>query len=350
MNNVNPNDVDGGKVLDISKFTESNNSLYKSFFKDKEIVQGWINMGHIYQTKWRNKLSKNSFSLKAPKDYSTAIPQILINRFNLQKNEELFINKYQEAISGDGQEWTRITTLHSSSLLALLCFYNITTENPITINGYIFTESFFEVKTHVFDDSESNMDVVLRGTDPSDNKVLLFLECKFSEYLNCGKYKDISYAYKKYYDKLGLFENGIKGLRFEEEGDNKSITILPEEGVSVYCGGIKQMISHYIGVTNYVRNSSEVAEHRGYKHKDVDKIFLGEIVFKFDQYNIANSATKLENYQSAYKDLAKRINESRDDKLKEKFSMFGDDILTYQDIFHDNSTVLDENVKGLYGL
>ena len=103
-------------------------------------------------------------------------------------NPNVFADKYQQAISGDGQEARRIRTLHSSALLCLLCFYGISEKRPLNLNlegrQITFTSSQFEVKSLVGTDEtgrehESNMDVVLCGKDAqTGKKVILFLESK----------------------------------------------------------------------------------------------------------------------------------------------------------------------------
>ena len=93
---------------------------------------------------------------------------------------------FEAATSGDGNEKSRILTLHSSSLLAFLCFNGVA-NHPITIDGIVYDEVMFEVKNDVIDASlgkPSNIDVLLMG---DNRKKLLFLESKFTEYLSGGK-------------------------------------------------------------------------------------------------------------------------------------------------------------------
>ena len=93
---------------------------------------------------------------------------------------------FESATSGDGNEKSRILTLHSSSLLAFLCFNGVA-NHPITIDGIVYDEVMFEVKNDVIDASlgkPSNIDVLLMG---DNRKKLLFLESKFTEYLSGGK-------------------------------------------------------------------------------------------------------------------------------------------------------------------
>lgn len=345
------NEAEPPSIEDLKKST---NPIHRDFFAENILVKEWAKDRKLFKTKWINKHSDNSFCLKDENVYKSGIPDILIERFGI-KDKVVFLQKYHEAIAGDGQEWKRITTLHSSSLLALLCFYSVSKENPIEINGYTFTESYFEVKTQVYEDSESNMDVVLRGTKEG-KKVILFLESKFSEYLNCGKYDDIRYeAYHETYESLKLFENQLECLMTEvTEKKNKDnttskqvICIKPSnQKMPMYCGGIKQMISHYMGVNNYQQKGENALGHSRLKHDAEEQILLGEILFDFKDSPISHSKDKMDNYQSAYKSLAQRVNAQGAIKMFEE-------LLTYQEIFKHNEKYLKQlapNITRFYGL
>lgn len=321
-------------------FNNSDNKIYNIFFNNNKLVAKWNEKGLIHKTYWQSHESDNSFSLKDKNTYRNAIPEILEERFGIL-DKILFEKKYQEAISGDGQEWKRITTLHSSSLIALLCFYSISKNNPIDILDYTFEESYFEVKTQVYQDSESNMDVVLRGKDKEGNKVVLFLECKFSEYLNTGKYHKISKAaYEQKYKELGLFDvNPIANIRLSNPEDG--ICIAPQGKKAVYCGGIKQMLSHYIGVSNYSINRDKVlAEHSCFRADPIEKVLLGEILFDFGKDITAN---KLDNYKESYSSLAKIINKTG------KIEMF-ERVLSYQEVFKGKNIIKEPNILEFYNL
>ena len=91
--------------------------------------------------------------------------------------------KFNEATFGQGNEINRILTLHSSALLALLCFSHVSEENPLFIDGIRYNERWFEIKNKVFN-KPSSIDVVLKNTDGD----ILFIESKFTEYLDCLLY------------------------------------------------------------------------------------------------------------------------------------------------------------------
>ena len=261
-------------------------------------------------------------------------------------NPKVFAYKYQQAISGDGQEARRIRTLHSSSLLCLLCFYGVSEERPLRLNlegrQITFTSSQFEVKNPVGTDEtgkehHSNMDVVLTGKDAQTGKeVILFLESKFSEYLTWGKYSGISnQVYQKTYDQL--FNAGVlerMGLKYEECPDKPGYSDLASvKGKTLhYAGGIKQMVSHYLGV----KNAAEGKLYEGYD------IYLGEILFKFPD-SIEDAQRKFNDYDRLYMTLAEGLNQLSEDKFK-----VIDQCLTYQDVFKDYA--LEKSVWSFYSL
>lgn len=330
-------------VVTMDDIKSSSHRVYKDFFVNNPLVKQWVDDGNVFKTRWHGEDSKNSFCLISADKYRGHISQTLIDRFEIT-DKELFKEKYLEAISGDGQEWTRITTLHSSSLLALLCFYSVDAHHVLRIGGYTFDDSYFEVKTQVYENAESNMDVVLRGRDEKGQQVALFLECKFSEYLNCGNCNGISFnAYNSQYEALGLFDNQIIGIEFKKgctADPRRSISICSING-SVYCEGIKQMLSHYMGVSNYHRyRANALAEHRRFVQDENEQILLGEILFDFGD-DVKGAANKFKNYSQAYADLARIINGKGPIKML-------DGIITYQSILKDGF-IFENRIKQFYG-
>ena len=288
---------------------------------------------------WFDRISKKSLRIKFVDK-----GQDLACIFGL--NPKVFADKYQQAISGDGHEARRIRTLHSSSLLCLLCFYGVSEERPLSLNleGHqvTFTSSQFEVKNLVGTDEtgkehHSNMDVVLAGNDAqTGKKVILFLESKFSEYLSWGKYSGISnHVYKKTYAQLfncGVLER--MGLKYEGSQDKPGYSDLASvKGKTMhYAGGIKQMVSHFLGVKN-------AAAGKQYEAYD---LYLGEILFKFPD-TIEDALRKFNDYERLYMTLAEGLNYLSEDKFK----ILGQ-CLTYQDVFKDYD--LERSVRAFYSL
>ncbi len=315
--------------------------LYKGFFAPNAFV-GNIKK-QLYQTYWQGKYSKNSCAFvdynkeRNKDDIVKETVDILESVFKIS-NHNLFEKKFNEAISGDGQEWKRIAVLHSSSLIALLCFYSVNEDNPLSIiidgEKCTFTESHFECKNKVGTDKSgkahySNMDVVLVGKTDDNKSVILFLESKFSEYLENGKYDGISNdVYGGIYSKL---ENTKGVLNFEK--NKNEWTISAPKNNPQYCAGIKQMISHYQGITK---------SFLGSMCDRYDKVFLGEILFDFgDSIN----GDYFENYCNIYRQLATKLNEIN---TSEKFKVLSE-ILTYQEVFNGGFK-LGDKVKDFYSL
>lgn len=327
---------------------ESNNSIYCRYFASNDIVRTWAAEGKIHNS-WSDtysKLSDNSFCLEPRKTGGKGEGNFitLCDRFGII-DRDLFEKKYNQAVSGDGQEWKRITTLHSSSLLSLLCFYSVSEDHPLEYMGYRFTESFFEVKTPVMGTHNSNMDVVLRGKDMLNGKnVTLFLESKFSEYLNSGKYEGISAdVYRKTYSELGLLGDQpvISPLVFKEE-DGDGITIASEKR-GYYCGGIKQMLSHYIGVSHYRNDgASATIGKQSFKWQDAEEVLLCEILYRLPR-NV-DTYDKYGKYADTYRQLATVINS------KQSSFRMANDVLTYQELFCKGEFIKEENVRKFYSL
>ena len=177
-----------------------------------------------------------------PKD-----PADLISIFDL--DADMFKGKFVQAINGSGHEWNEIRRLHSSSLAALLCFYNVSALNPLesSIDGrkVVFTESLFEIQNPVpGSEHPSNMDVVLIGTDKnSGRKVTLYLESKFSEYLTYGENDKISTkVYQSTYEKIRETLASIN-VGFTEYDKKYSKLIFTDKHHKHYLAGVKQMVS-----------------------------------------------------------------------------------------------------------
>lgn len=330
------------KIKTIGEFPKSD--LYK-FFAQNPFVQKCINEGRIFQSYWQGQYSNNSCSFM---DVGEKVNKVEI-RDNLKDifgiKGELFDRKYAMAISGDGQEYRRISTLHSSSLVALLCFYSVSEDRPLTmeIDGQEveFFQSLFEQKNLIGKDAagkvhHSNMDVVLIGKNSADDSVILFLESKFSEYLEHGKYDEISFVYDDIYNALIADKQPIDGLEIKRGLDSWSITAKPNRPQQ-YCQGIKQMISHYQGI------QKGFIEDKG---KEYDHIYLGEILFKFpigeDKKGVDNGHKSYNSYVDLYKQLARKLNSLN---AEPKFKML-ESSLTYQDLLRNFG--LDDKVREFY--
>lgn len=331
-NHTNRNLLKIQQVID-----EGNQPLYKLF--NNERVGEILSDTTLVNTPYCGQFSKRSLQIQFM-DRGQDLALI----FGL--DHKAFGRKYIEAISGDGQEGKRIQTLHSSSLLCLLCFYGVSKERPLVIGidgeEVTFTDSCFEVKNPVGVDMSghqhnSNIDVMLVGSNSNTGrKVVLFLESKFSEYLSCGAYSGISkFIYGDIYAQLsnGKYLDRM-GLKCKNTpGKPGYFDLMSKKGNTLhYAGGIKQIISHYLGLKNVADSSMSV---------DCD-IYLGEILFRFDD-SIDPEGIKFNDYTGLYEILAEGLNNLSDSKLKVITKCF-----TYQDVFRNYP--LDKTVRAFYSL
>ncbi len=325
------------KILQV--ITDGEKPLYEIF--NNESVGRILSGVTLINTWYQGRFSKRSLQIKCD-DISQG--EDLARAFCLNGNH--FNDKYQEAISGDGQEARRIRTLHSSSLISLLCFYGISKTKPLHLDfegrHVVFTESTFEVKNPVGTDMEghtheSNVDVVLTGKDIATHKtVILFLESKFSEYLNWGCYSGISHSvYGTVYSQLtkGKYLERM-GLKYKDDPDNKGYHgLFSVKGrTQHYAGGIKQMVSHYLGVRN-------AAEKESYRDCD---IYLGTILYQFPD-TIDTDGKKFNDYNKIYSILANGLNALSKSKVRVL-----NQCLTYHDVF--KTYELDDSVRSFYSL
>lgn len=274
-----------------------------------------------------NFSSKFLVTTKLSNDDRDIVAKQLIDIFGI-KEKGIFLDKFKEACSGSGGEGAKITTLHSSSLCALLFFYKVSDIHPFKykVNGknVEFNKVLFEYQNTVIEKrNPSNVDVVLTGKDCEGKDIILFLESKFSEYLSGGQV-NIAQEYLNQYpniynnpenkpqkqtflDKIGFefkknkneenesFKHQIKIYNKTEE----VYKIGPKKG-SVYSEGIKQMISHYIGLEKYLEKPYDKRSLPGNA-----EIYLGEILFDF---SFLKAEKQLSNYSCYYNKLAKELN------------------------------------------
>ena len=325
-----------------------NQKVYRQFQKieDKQFLLSIT--GILQKTPWRDTVSENSLMFSGEKGPDEVLKKV----FCLG---DAFQHKYEQAVSGNGQEEQKINRLHSSALLSLLAFYSVSKESPITfeLNGkeVVFTNVKFEHKNCVEKDKkgpDSNMDIMLYDGDTLDSsKNVLFLESKFSEYLTLGQKKDISNTV--YGDTYRMLFNqpSVDKLVCERQDSGYFLLKTNEKG-NHYCEGIKQMISHYMGVLNFVR------EFREYKCPNV---YLGCILFDFKDGTIDTKVegagiSHLEDYRRVYSYLCKKLAELSGDFAKPENLHILNECLTYQDVFQmeQNRNVLDKNVKTFYSL
>ncbi len=286
---------------------------------DFEELKG--NKKNIYTHLWNKsdldfevqRIGKSDFSyqFEINNDIINQIGSGMANVFALNERE-LFLEKFRQACSGNGNEISKITTLHSSSLCSLLFFYNVTEKHPLKIGDYTFTKTVFEFKNKVIK-RPSNIDVVLLGKDSKGKNVVLFLESKFSEYIigitkANSEYKlGKSYLDNKFSKPIYIDKSILKNMKLElKENDKSDLALF--SSTDKYIEGLKQMVSHYVGIRNFLNGDFYENENlslpKGYSENS--KILLGEILFD----NFGRIFTEqLNSYKADYEILAKKLNE-----------------------------------------
>ncbi|MDE5790353.1 MAG: hypothetical protein K2H96_03880 [Muribaculaceae bacterium] len=274
----------------------------------------------------------------------------LVNIFGLRRDKRLE-NLFASATSGDGNELSRFLTLHSSSLLAFLCFSHINKDCPIKICDTEYVEVMFELKNDVIDPSfgkPSNIDVVLLNEDRSE---VLFLESKFTEYLNGGRAYLSPERYEKFFNHLQQSKGTILNFKasYMEIRHRPYINHPAGYKTSEYClhqgdktagylGGVKQAFSHLLGIaTGPAQIQTETNNHYGRIFNDVRKITFATIVYncdekKFDSYSrLYNSVFRKENEEVIKRSMRKVVDQSN---YIDKLTIYPS-LLTYQEIFSD---------------
>ena len=313
---------------------EKKQMLYKRMWDGTEFSSKLF----ISKKNWTGKESKDSFFINAPittflmSKLVSAMAVDLANAFDIndELKRALFMGKMEQACSGSGEEVYKISTMHSSSLCSLLFFYGVSPENKLEIElsigeekkSYLFTKSVFEFQNKVMKrGAPSNMDIVLLGSEKCDTskKVILFLESKFSEYyVDVSKALEISSSYlknaygKEIYEKLVKESNGkYSKVNGKDPKKHFKLTVAEEE----YLSGIKQMISHYIGVRNLITDVL-TEKRKVYDDNEVKElvntnaeVLLGTILFD-KLFEDSNDREKYyDGYKVNYEYLAKILNE-----------------------------------------
>ena len=300
-----------------------------------------------------------------------------------------FHKAFIQVITGKGQEINNIKTLHSSALLGLLCFYSINKENPLSITmpfnnekvkfefdrvEFEKTNTVFEAK-HRIPSVPSSIDIALYGT-ANGKRAVLYLESKFSEYLNVGDSSspDKNKRYEQFYKYLAGEDNKedqnfLKncGITFSYKNkntgkeDGKLHIHNIDKNKQHYCEGLKQMVSHTIGVINSDESDEKEME-----------IYLAPILFDFGNiFKKAEDNKRFSDYCKVYEKFAAGLKNLRDKLttsncyknffpdsnnteaplVRKKNKLFiSDKVFSYQEFFKNAKFDLPPSVKEYYNL
>lgn len=263
------------------------------------------------------------------------INEVLCRYFDIPETEA-FKSAYDQVASGQGNESENLLTIHSSALLALLCFYRVEAGNSLSIECdgslYEFDKVFFEVENivQVPADRPSSIDVALYSTK---NKAMLLLESKFTEPTNGTNLKNIG---EKYLNRLKLLsETGIRYIEETRRFDCEKVTVGKKERL-IYYDGIKQMIAHLIGVeTGPVRlpGSNKVKQEEYVMCFDeADNIYLGCILFNDADFFEGTEYEMISSYIDLYERSMTKLTETIEGQNKGRLHLLTKP-MTYQEVF-----------------
>ena len=289
--------------------------------------------GSVRNTVVKGGESKNSFSFFT--DPEDSEEDTLIKVFGIEERE-LFKEKFRQSGNGSGAERARILRLNSSALCGLLFFYNVTDKHPLELavegRKYIFTYSEVEYKNPVTRGGEpSNVDVVLVGKSETAENVVLFLESKLFEYFYgaaCTEEIAKRYLTNELGSRIYSAANMKKlELRIDVNYSETAFRLMSDK--PCYLQGLKQMISHFIGVSNLLNCGEKRTGFVAEKAKSA-KVLLGTILFdeRIGKLRLSDHRECFSDYSRRYSALADILNQNAEgfSVLREplRYSIFKD--------------------------
>lgn len=207
--------------------------------------------------------------------------------------------------SATGKEARRINIIWSSALLPFLVFHSVDDECPLEMDlpGFgrkIFTRVQFEFPNHIKNGGgPSSVDVVLSNEEGE----VLFLESKLAEYLkmDCTGPDELPcVTYGEQYRKLMREKwNGVS-ISMKELIDKKgrpAFRLVSDK--PHYLTGIKQMISHYMGIRDNWKGIQERIQ--------CSKAYLAEVLFDFGNEMSVKNVDPLDDYRNMHSGLVRHL-------------------------------------------
>ncbi len=280
---------------------------------------------------------------------STTLSAMFRDLFHI-KDAKTFDEVFQISTGGIGNELKKINSVASSALLPLLVFHplwvnSINNHFEIEIRGVKYCRVFFEIRNKVIR-RPSCVDIVLQS---KDEKKLLFMESKLTEYID-GVKKEllIGKGYAQVYEKDAV-KNALTGAGLNEPKLAQDGILLSNED-NVYIEGIKQSLSHLIGI---VRGPQKLIDEDSYPQSYYEKYMeaynkADELCYATIIYNPDNIGEGLSEYKS-YTELFRNVFSNGSDIIKaikkiwpnDKNVSILQDAITYQEVFQNRVTYLD---------
>ncbi len=248
-------------------------------------------------------------------------------------------DQYGYVVNGNGKERDKINKAYSSSLQSLLFFSSVSENNPLTINKVEYTQVLFEFKNRVIK-SPSSIDVVLID---KDYKNFVFIESKLTEIPRDSNIDGSPVIGRSYFN--NSCSSGYEKALSLEQSDLNDIGIKPKDDPEtskqlrrvhkikdneyVYSYGIKQILSHLIGISNFKKNVKDSTEGRlsgKLDCKDIRITYI-ELYNAFPKINDKEIEDKISNFVSHCGEVCSIIM-SKEPKVVNKFL-----VMSYQDLY-----------------
>lgn len=277
------------------------------------------------------------------------ISSLFSERFDVGADYEQFEQAFRIVTNGVGNEIAKINSVISSSLLSLLVLYklfnnksdNISLHLKLNNQDYIFTQALFEVRNKVIG-YPSCVDVVLKATDGT----LLFLESKFTEYLDSRKPSEkYGSGYCRLYNNLKeVFKTADLSVKTDDDA-----LVIDANGGEKYIEGIKQSISHLIGLVQGPQQSNDETYEDVYKeylplYQSAPRLIYGTVLFDPSKI-LPESAVAFNDYIHLYEKAIGNNGERIVSEIKAQFKSEYNPVIevlrtpiTYQQILKDNET------------
>ena len=265
-------------------------------------------------------------------------------------------SQYEAVTSGEGNEKEKIDSAFSSSLQSLLFFAQAPNKGitiPFEDGDRTFNKVIFEYKNKVIG-YPSSVDVVLYD-DTGDS--ICFVESKLLEIVRDSNKEGkaevgISYFAKKgvgYCETLGLAVSDLKNLGMTVPTE-EFLDVVKGSGFSnqfikplsgntyVYSYGIKQVLSHLIGIVAFLKGESayDAGDPLPLKMRSFKKCYYLQLYNELPDFDGDKDAkTKLENFETHFKAVTKTVMDKMP-KKKDKPSIDHIEIMTYQKLFEKN--------------
>ena len=322
--------------------------------KEYGILNSYLANGSIEVSEYFEKDENGQFTGKFKTNSNCKLVSI-----NKIFGSSISCSQYDVVAHGEGNEEEKIDSIYSSSLQSLLFFYGVSESNPIHIgkDKDEFNKVLFEYENPVIR-YPSSMDVVLLNEEKG---TIAFVESKYLEIIrdsnkDGNKVVGVSYfrdSEKSGYKSLSFQKEDLEKMRIEYPGnpyidkvvDNHKMSISALDDKSyVYSEGIKQILSHIIGIQNFKKVETYSSFDPIKNHKLFKKVIYVELYNSFEGINDIVMQSKINDFKEHCK-IVKKVITSKEG-LVDKFL-----VKSYQDLAKANDNYkIDTNVEKYYRL